>query len=691
MASLDSIIESILEPEDSAANSGQSLIVHTHLAQMKMFGIRQGVELYPLQDDNYGSRKKFIDNNWRVNKLDLYLDRQWDLLVCQGQILLYARPTKDGPYNIYFYKKDQFKPYYDRDCNLIKVVVIYSFKEETNFDGIETIKWVRLVITSDEIIQTESEAQPSFNDRLNTFTPNTVRLRNTLGFIPCVVVRNNNVSPGQDGISDFHLLRAQIEKHESLSQGISDNLEFFGSPTLVATRTNHELTEAVENGTENLNRHRTLTSAAGWTGAHQSSQRYTGVSSRPLIGRQVTVKKIIGNVQPDERFGYISPDPISPDHSLYFRQNREELHYALGGIDELGLTSNATAYEMKTVYGKVATTALKKAEAIYTHGLCELFEMLLAAEENLFRKTLAIALKKDESKVTDGFIQDLLSKGKIPPGVYGLPPLGSRTINWRWKGPVFEESADDQQRKSIVCRNMQELGVRSLEALKFFFDNKTEKELEGMLSGGVGFRYFGAIASSLSQTINLYQQMLSVPTPGRPDIPMAFGVDSPVLPIIQRLMEVLFTEINYGQQFDPVAPGDPPNYNTNYTQLPLSRGDSSGGSPTDLLSTSNSVPPGISPAGATGLIPSNLQGFGGFGFQQPVGGIFPQASLAPEFTSGVPEPGAIVGNPPASTPAEQRLPIPTGIPADLAVSAAQPGSIWQQLFPTFSKLRSRKK
>jgi hypothetical protein len=132
MASLDEIINSVLNPNSSSGVSGNSLIVQTHLAQMKLFGIRQGVELYPFQDDRFSTRKKFIDNIWKANKLELYLERIWDLYCCKGELLFYARPTKDGTYKIYFYDSDQFRVNYNKDGEISKVTIRYSYKEETD-------------------------------------------------------------------------------------------------------------------------------------------------------------------------------------------------------------------------------------------------------------------------------------------------------------------------------------------------------------------------------------------------------------------------------------------------------------------------------------------------------------------------------------------------------------------------------
>ena len=48
-------------------------IVASHIAQMKLFGIRQGVEFFPAQDNFGNQRKDFISKVIKYNKLDTRL------------------------------------------------------------------------------------------------------------------------------------------------------------------------------------------------------------------------------------------------------------------------------------------------------------------------------------------------------------------------------------------------------------------------------------------------------------------------------------------------------------------------------------------------------------------------------------------------------------------------------------------
>ena len=122
--------------------------------------------------------------------------------------------------------------------------------------------------------------------------------------------------------------------------------------------------------------------------------------------------------------------------------------------------------------------------------------MMIYAEERNFRESFAVAIgleepmlplpeeyqdeemykksaekyKKDYRKFVekrDNEMRARLDSGEIPPGVTGLIPDGSTKVSWRWMGEVFEESTEDILNNSIVVRNLQELGVDSIEALKY--------------------------------------------------------------------------------------------------------------------------------------------------------------------------------------------------------------------------------
>ena len=56
----------------------------------------------------------------------------------------------------------------------------------------------------------------------------------------------------------------------------------------------------------------------------------------------------------------MTPDSVSGDQNLYVKQYRSEIRLALGGVDDIDIGTASTAYEIKTLYGRVAATAEKK-------------------------------------------------------------------------------------------------------------------------------------------------------------------------------------------------------------------------------------------------------------------------------------------------------------------------------------------
>ncbi len=64
--------------------SVDSMIVSSHLAQMRMFMLRRGIEFFAEQD-SFGKRREFIEQVCEKNMLDKKLDSIIDYLLCDGQ------------------------------------------------------------------------------------------------------------------------------------------------------------------------------------------------------------------------------------------------------------------------------------------------------------------------------------------------------------------------------------------------------------------------------------------------------------------------------------------------------------------------------------------------------------------------------------------------------------------------------
>ena len=105
--------------------SVDTMIVSSHLAQMRMFMLRRGLEFYADQD-SFGKRREFIKQVCEHNMLDMKLDSIVDHFLCDGQGLFYFRPTGDK-YQLLFFPKDSYRAYRDQNNELESIVLVYSF------------------------------------------------------------------------------------------------------------------------------------------------------------------------------------------------------------------------------------------------------------------------------------------------------------------------------------------------------------------------------------------------------------------------------------------------------------------------------------------------------------------------------------------------------------------------------------
>ena len=163
-SALDSIVKAVIERDGNS--SADTMLVNAHLSQMKMFGIRQGVEFFP-QQDNYGTQRfDFIQQVIKFNKLDARLDSIWDRFLAYGKGLFYIRPTRKT-YRIYWFDKDAYRTYYTPEGDLEEVIIIYPYKVRSKKGfkgaGLNTDKrYMRLRITATEIEEFHSEQEITF-------------------------------------------------------------------------------------------------------------------------------------------------------------------------------------------------------------------------------------------------------------------------------------------------------------------------------------------------------------------------------------------------------------------------------------------------------------------------------------------------------------------------------------------------
>jgi hypothetical protein len=717
-ARLDEIVESYLEKDSgTVVDTG---VVASHLAQMKLFGIRQGVEFFPGQDNFGAQRKDFIDRVVKYNQIDIRLDSIWDYFLCDGKGIFYIRPTKQN-YRIYYFREHEYRSYYNVDGELEEVVIIYSYKVRKAggaHDGINVAnvtgssitgepgakRYIRLSIKANEIEETHSDAEMSFEMPAAMAPGRSKSFKNSLGFIPCVEIFNNPKGFSKEGVGEFDALANHIVTHDDLVRTMRKNVQFFGNPTLLSSRPK---TDLMESGGDSVVQRPSIAANSGFAGASPLSR--STFKSDPIsrgIDGQIRVPRVIANLEPNDRVGYIVPDAITGDQNNFARQYREEIRTALGGVDELSISAGVTATEYKSLFGRVSATSKKKANAIYTYGVCRCLELIIYQEEQLFRMSLAAALgierpveppagatKEERDGYTqaaeqfEALVQEAINASiqaqTVPPGVTGLIPDGDVTMLWRWTGPVYEDSTQDVLNNSIVVRNLQELGVDSIEALKYLFPSKTDEERAEMLSG-FPFRMVSELQGAFAQFSRLVGGLMQTPHPQSPNLPMAADPRLDLTPYLYRTLEALQKEMSYAGRYRPIDPTDEPDSGSSAEQLRdsvLPAEPSPGlvpSSPGELPGGSTSGGPGLptlSPYSVRPPIPT------GGSTGEPMGVGVQQSSESTERTSSIPVPGSTISSDDELRPSQLRFgEQPSYATIGSADLVNQPGLL-AQLFP----------
>ena len=661
--------------------SVDTMIVSSHLAQMRMFMLRRGIEFYAEQD-SFGYRKEFIAKVCEHNMLDMKLDSIVDYFLCDGQGLFYFRPSGDD-YQLLYFPKENYRAYRDQNNELSSVVLIYSFNvqepmgmdmypDQGNRGGKK--KYIRLKVFKDRIEQTISDEKIDFETSMGgpvmTMPGKTETLTNSLGFIPAVEVFNHMDCTGEaTGNGEFEWLSNQIMYHDELVKNVRKNLKFFGNPTLISSRPKHDIIESGDGGD---GFRPTISSQAGFSAMGRASTRvsepFGGASA---LDGQIKVPRVIANLEPTDRISYLTPDSVSGDQNMYIKQYRSEIRLALGGVDDIDFGTASTAYEIKTLYGRVASTAEKKARALFTYGLCRLFSLMIQHEERMFNESFAaaIGLVKPEIPLPEDFetpelyeqaneafmtaytlyeqkkadsIRATLETGDMPEGVTGLIPDGSTKVSWRWMGEVFEESSDEILQNSIVVRNLQEAGVGSIEALKYLFPNKTEEERAAMMSG-FPFRIVQQTQQSINQFIGLLGSLYQLPHPQTPDMPLASDPNLDITGFLYRSLEYLRKELSYSGKYKPSSSDADTSKLTDADQRRAALGRPVRDEPTPSIPGLTDQP-GTSTAGSG--IPGVGPGSAGFGGESMAGSVSGPERLF-EYKQPLPGPGSVLGIPDA--------------------------------------------
>lgn len=562
------------------SNQSSTMVVLSHLQQMTLLMIKKGLAFY-CDQDTFKSRTKFLQDVIALNKLDIRFPAIIRNFLIDGCGLFYFRPDPKLKYQIYFFNKNQYRVYHDVNGNVEEVVIVYSYKVKNANLGLpsksygQNKRYVRLTITADEISEVETDTELSFELEPGSVLTPTKKRPNTLGFIPAVEVLNKPNSSGTEGEGEFDPFMEQIVLHDQLTRNIAKNIEFFGNPTLISSRPRSDLVEA--NDTQSTFRP-TISSQSGFSGVNSPSTRVSEPFSSGM-GSGLRVPRIIANVEPSDRVGYMTPDPVNGDMNRYTLLLREEIRTALGGVDEISISAGATATEIKGLMGRAQATALRKNKSFLTYGFNRLLEMMIYHQEVIFRESFIAAsglkepkppkeeteesiakyqqsLTKFEAKVNQA-MKIALEENKVPPGVVGLPEDGDREVTYRFQGDVYEDTAYDINQKSIVVRNLQELGVDSIEALKFLFPEKTDSERAEMLKG-FPFRMVQQTQSAMQQFLVLLSQMLQSPHPLAPNQPLAADPRLNITPLLYRTFDHLAEELTYSGSYEPADPSFDP-------------------------------------------------------------------------------------------------------------------------------------
>jgi hypothetical protein len=635
------------------------MVVLSHLQQMILLMIKKGLTFY-CDQDTYKSRTRFLDDVISLNKLDIRFPAIIRNFLIDGCGLFYFRPNPKLKYQIYFFNKNQYRVYHDLNGEVEEVIIVYSYKVKHASLGLpsnsygQNKRYVRLTITADEISEVETDTELSFDLEPGSVLSPVKKRPNTLGFIPAVEVLNKPNTSGTEGEGDFDPFMEQLVLHDELIRNIAKNIEFFGNPTLISSRPRSDLVEASDAGSTFRP---TISSQSGFSGLDSPSTRV----SEPFgagMGGGLRVPRIIANVEPSDRVGYMTPDPVNGDMNRYTLLLREEIRTALGGVDEISISAGATATEIKGLMGRAQATALRKNKSFLTYGFNRLLEMMIYHQEIIFRESFIAAaglkepsLPKEqteenfekyqktvtryEAKVTET-IQLALQENKVPPGVIGLPEDGDRAVTYRFQGDVYEDTAYDINQKSIVVRNLQELGVDSVDALKFLFPEKTDSERADMLKG-FPFRMVQQTQSAMQQFMVLLTQMLQSPHPLAPNQPLAADPRLNITPLLYRTFDHLAEELTYSGSYEPADPSfnPEPGLPGGVLRPGLNRLPTMGGA-------------NLYPGGSFGTYgPTAVAGTTGYGpfYQQPVQpvnvAILPEQSLG--SSDGFPGTGAVPG------------------------------------------------
>lgn len=574
---LNAIIESAIEGKKIEGDETRTTVVNLHLAQIREYGARGGHILFrPIQDEK-NIRRDFVNNLIKTNYLKKKITTALNRLVGRGEILWCLFPFEDSykidyftggkynPFPEYWIMYEGIKPFKEISCacvllqeNLNLDIEDYLQDKQVtrNYNtGSFITSYLLFIDKSSYHLFQVGKAPESLQEvqmyyeslykkkESNKISNEYQKIDHTFEDFPFVVCKNIYIKSDLPGVDDFNPHADLIEHLNGIQEKMGLNLETFSSPTLVTSKDSTVLDE--------LNT------------PPETFASITGFRNSKPKKHEKAIPRMVFGIRDEDRFGYVqSPDVVSGDHNLYIRQNRELIHWCLGGVDPLGISANATFGEIKSLFGRLENTAKEKTDSLLgENGLSKLFELAILNEEkkakiqitrfvlNQYFQGSKIAESLLREQITDDLFKALfehLTKDlKIK--LVGLPPLGNTEISWSYTRPVFLDTTRESLDKSIIFRNEREDGITQEISLSKLYPEMSDDALRQAMSG-FSPRVVNSLVAAINQCIGLYQALLQFPSPEDPKIPWAVSLD--LYQVIEQGILSLKNELSYNLASD---------------------------------------------------------------------------------------------------------------------------------------------
>lgn len=570
---LEKIISQVLGEKDSS-ESVKTTTVSLHISQMQEWGVRGGhIQFKAVQDVN-NTRKDFINRLIEDNRIKTRLNHIMASLSGRGEILWLCLIDKNGKYKINDYAGGMHNPspeyevfYSDEptskgDIECVAVIDEVADRNSSSMnvymqnDKIQNYQkkiYYISFIDKQKTVRFRVDVKPLDLNSFYTFYKSFLNSGNTSGWIyppvvlpnvfpdefPFVICKNIEQKVNKPGVDDFTLHRGLIEEHNELLMTASENLYIYNTPTLVTSRSADVVVDSANSTQDLINN--------TWAGQQGYKSPLQSRDSNPF-----RMPRVFGNVKEGERFGYVqSPDAVSGDQNLYIRQLRELIHWILGGVDPLGISSSATFGEIKSLFGRIENTASKKAECLLGN-LCIILSNIIKLEESKAKIAIAQTLIAEQNVL---FPIDQISKAltdedfrnlyfyyqQIGVNIPGLVPLGNPVCSWKYSKAVFQNTTREKLDESIIYRNEREDGISQQVALSRLYPDMSDDEIRQMMSG-FSPRVVQDDMVGIQGMLQLYTALMQVPDP-ETGVPWAIKLE--LNKLVEQSILTLKTELQY--------------------------------------------------------------------------------------------------------------------------------------------------